>query len=174
MIYCLRCGIRLADLLGYDVSRMEEWLERAVQAAKDYLWDPKQKLFISGKERQISYASQVWMILAQVWDTKTNQELLDRILTLDPEMNMVTPYMNHHFVAACIACGEYERAMQHIRTYWGGMVQEGADTFWELYNPKNKKESPYGSSIINSYCHAWSCTPTYFFRKYEQKWRQQS
>ncbi|MFR8088381.1 MAG: cellobiose phosphorylase [Lachnospirales bacterium] len=174
LIYCLRCGIRLADLLGYDVSRMEEWLERAVQAAKDYLWDPKQKLFISGKERQISYASQVWMILAQVWDTKTNQELLDRILTLDPEMNMVTPYMNHHFVAACIACGEYERAMQHIRTYWGGMVQEGADTFWELYNPKNKKESPYGSSIINSYCHAWSCTPTYFFRKYEQKWRQQS
>ena len=41
-----------------------------------------------------------------------------------------------------------------------------ADTFWELYNPENPAESPYGSSIVNSYCHAWSCTPTYLLRKY--------
>ncbi len=47
-----------------------------------------------------------------------------------------------------------------------GMLKEGADTFWELYNPKNPNESPYGGTIVNSYCHAWSCGPTYFLRKY--------
>jgi alpha-L-rhamnosidase len=46
------------------------------------------------------------------------------------------------------------------------MISDGADTFWELYNPDDKKLSPYGSNLINSYCHAWSCTPTYFIRKY--------
>ncbi|MDV9959707.1 hypothetical protein RHJ81_18875 [Clostridioides difficile] len=46
------------------------------------------------------------------------------------------------------------------------MVKDGADCFWELYNPNDKYVSPYGSRIINSYCHAWSCTPSYFIRKY--------
>ena len=27
-------------------------------------------------------------------------------------------------------------------------------------------DSPYGSVAINSYCHAWSATPTYLIRKY--------
>ncbi|MFK4470291.1 hypothetical protein ABH897_000006 [Paenibacillus sp. RC73] len=36
----------------------------------------------------------------------------------------------------------------------------------ELYDPHNKAFSPYGSYLINSYCHAWSCTPTYLIRKY--------
>ena len=31
-------------------------------------------------------------------------------------------------------------------------------------NPANPDESPYGSPIVNSYCHAWSCTPAYFLR----------
>ena len=171
LIYSLRCGIRLANLLGYDENEMEEWLKLTIQAAKRYLWDPEQKVFISGKEKQVSYASQVWMILADIWDKETNRELLKRIMELDPEMNMVTPYMNHHFVMACIQCEEYDLAMTYMKNYWGEMVRDGADTFWELYNPKNKNESPYGSSIINSYCHAWSCTPTYFLRKYERIWR---
>lgn len=46
------------------------------------------------------------------------------------------------------------------------MVGAGADTFWELYNPDNPEESPYGGTIVNSYCHAWSCAPAYFLRKY--------
>ena len=87
-------------------------------------------------------------------------------MELDPEIDMVTPYMYHNFVMAFIECGDYEEAMKYIKSYWGEMINDGADTFWELYNPKNKRESPYGSSIVNSYCHAWSCTPTYIFRKH--------
>ena len=26
--------------------------------------------------------------------------------------------------------------------------------------------SPYGGTIVNSYCHAWSCAPAYFLREY--------
>ena len=52
------------------------------------------------------------------------------------------------------------------RVIFKAMVRDGADTFWELYNPYNKFESPYGSVAVNSFCHAWSCTPTYFLRKF--------
>ncbi|MBR3404572.1 MAG: beta-galactosidase [Firmicutes bacterium] len=52
-----------------------------------------------------------------------------------------------------------EKALQVLKDYWGGMINEGADTFWELYDPKDPEASPYGGSIVNSYCHAWSCAP---------------
>lgn len=166
LIYCMKCGIELGKLLGKDVSYLEQKLDDVISAAKEILWDEEQKFFVSGSEKQISYASQVWMILAGVFDKETNYDLLKRIEELDPEMNMVTPYMYHNFVMAFIECSKYDEAMERIKSYWGEMVNDGADTFWELYNPKDKKESPYGSSIVNSYCHAWSCTPTYIFRKY--------
>ena len=166
LIYCLKRGIELGGLLGKDVSYLEQKLGDATDAAKEILWDKEQKFFVSGSEKQISYASQVWMILAGVFDKETNYDLLKRLVELDPEIDMVTPYMYHNFVMAFIECGDYEEAMKYIKSYWGEMINDGADTFWELYNPKNKRESPYGSSIVNSYCHAWSCTPTYIFRKH--------
>ena len=93
-------------------------------------------------------------------------EILDKVIALNPEKGMVSPYMNHHFVEALLKCGKKEQAMDYMKYYWGGMLSHGADTFWELYNPENPAESPYGGSIVNSYCHAWSCTPTYLLRKY--------
>ena len=78
---------------------------------------------------------------------------------------MVTPYMYHNYVDAPISAGEKDKALDVLSAYWGGMLNEGADTFWELYNPENPNESPYGGTIVNSYCHAWSCAPAYFLRK---------
>jgi hypothetical protein len=46
------------------------------------------------------------------------------------------------------------------------MVEAGADTFWEVSDPSNALLSPYDNVLINSYCHAWSCTPTYLVRQF--------
>ena len=35
-----------------------------------------------------------------------------------------------------------------------------------IYKPENPEESPYGGLVVHSFCHAWSCTPAYFYRKY--------
>ena len=123
-------------------------------------------MFVSGAERQISWATQIWMILARVFPQEKNRELILRTIEVNPDIRMVTPYMYHHYIDALIRSGEKERALDEMKRYWGGMVNDGADTFWEVYNPDNKDESPYGSVMINSYCHAWSCTPTYFLRKF--------
>jgi hypothetical protein len=63
-----------------------------------------------------------------------------------------------------LQCGLKQEAKQLVETYWGGMVKAGADTFWEVYDPSNAGLSPYGSTLVNSYCHAWSCTPAYLLR----------
>jgi hypothetical protein len=132
-----------------------------------HLWSEEKGYFISGKDGQVSWAAQVWMVLAGVLDKEKSRELLLRVLDEKPGTPLMTPYMMHHLIEALILTGEQDRALKEMKHYWGGMIRDGADTFWELYDPRNKEFSPYGSHLINSYCHAWSCTPTYFIRKYK-------
>jgi alpha-L-rhamnosidase len=167
LIYTLKRAIELAAILkDKQISSLEERLAEIEKATLQHLWSKEARFFTSGSQKQISWASQVWMVLAEVLDVESSKLLLKRLIMEKPSIAMNTPYMNHHFVEALLLVGEKEEAISFIKHYWGGMIKHGADTFWELYNPNDKEYSPYGSYLINSYCHAWSCTPTYLIRKY--------
>lgn len=168
LIYCVRQMAELAGIMN-DMEkehRLKETLNRLLQGARICLYDESTGLFVSGPKRQISTASQVWMILADVFDRDRNRAILKRIREKGLPYKMTTPYMVHHYTEALCVCGKYEEAKKVIRNYWGKMVLLGADTFWESFNPDNLEESPYGGTIANSYCHAWSCTPSMLFRTY--------
>lgn len=168
LIYALKQAVVLADILE-DKERkdkIERLMEKVVDGAKKYLWDSGQQFFVSGEQRQVSWASQIWFVLAGIFTREENQKLLKHLAEADPPVGMVTPYMNHHYIDALIQSDMIEEAKAHIKYYWGGMVKQGADCFWELFDPQNIYVSPYGSRVINSYCHAWSCTPAYMIRKY--------
>lgn len=168
LLYALKAAIRIAEELKEDreAEMMQKKYDLYCGAAKKYFWDEKQKLFVSGKDRQVSYASQVWLILGCAADQKEGIDILHRVAQHKNAVRIVTPYMYHYYIEAFLQCGEKEEALQIMKTYWGGMAKQGADTFWELYDPKNPEESPYGGTIVNSYCHAWSCAPAYFLRRY--------
>lgn len=167
-IYCLKRGRQLARELRLEeaAALLSERIERLSNAAKTELFDELLGLFASGEKRQISWASQVWMVLAEVFGQEENRRLLDRLFAESPAIRPNTPYMFHHLIEALFAAGCKERAVEQMQAYWGKMAEQGADTFWEVFNPEDDKLSPYGSHLINSYCHAWSCTPSYFIRQY--------
>lgn len=166
-IYCEKAMIRLLEMLGRveETHELKLDVELKSQAAREYLFDAEAGLFVSGEQKQISCASQIWAVIAGIFDRKENKAILTRMKKAKGLEPMVTPYMYHNYVEALLQCGMKEEAYQVMVTYWGGMVEDGADTFYELFNPENPAESPYGSSVVNSYCHAWSCTPSYFMRK---------
>ena len=87
-------------------------------------------------------------------------------LEVDPEIRMATPYMFHYFIDALMENNRRDLALFYMKAYWGEMIHDGADTFFELYGLTDRYASPYGSPLVNSYCHAWSGTPAYFIRKY--------
>lgn len=168
LIYTLRHAIKLAELdeNTEKIKRYKEYLKKAITGAMK-LWDAEKGFFVSGRKRQISWASQVWMVLADVFEDKSkNAQLLEHTINVNPEIHMVTPYMYHHFIEALVQNNRKEEAIKFMRSYWGEMVKDGADTFWELYDPADKNVAPYGSKMVNSYCHAWSCSPSYIIRKY--------
>ena len=168
LLYALKNAICIAETLGLKEEQeiLQNKYDRYRASARKYLWDANNGLFVSGKERQISYASQIWMILGGAVSTSEGREILNRLQKTSGAIGMVTPYLYHHYIQAKLLVGQKEEALQVMKDYWGAMVELGADTFWELFNPKNPDESPYGGTIVNSYCHAWSCAPAYFLRKY--------
>ncbi len=169
-LYCLEAAEKLAQRLDQkeDAARFQKELETVRLAAKNHFWDAEKQLFVSGADRQISWASQVWMVLGGALKPEEARALLRRIETVPNAEAMVTPYMYHNYEDALLQVGMKEKALSVLRSYWGGMADQGADTFWELYDPADPNASPYGGTIVNSYCHAWSCAPAYFLRKYFQ------
>lgn len=165
-IYALKDLVKIEKELGKEIAGLEQEIARKTEAAKKYWYDKKRGLFVGGKYRRISYATQVWMILAGVVGGREAAQILEKVEKNPFATKPSTPYMYHHYIQALIDCGEKQKAYNKMKSYWGGMLDRGADTFWELHNPSNPKESPYGGKIIHSYCHAWSCTPAYFLRKY--------
>ncbi len=167
LIYALKRAIRLAEAVECDsIGELERCLADARRTALDSLWDAKQGFFVSGEGRQVSWAAQIWMALAEVLPSEENRTLMRRLLSTKPDIAPTTPYMYHHLAEALLVVGLKDEAVDLVKQYWGGMLKNGADTFWELYDPGNPDFSPYGSPLINSYCHAWSCTPTYLIRRY--------
>jgi Bacterial alpha-L-rhamnosidase. len=170
LIYTMRMAKELASHFATEaqIEIIDKIFPSIEKAAVEFLWDEKRGVFISGSERQVSATSQVWMVLARVLPDEKNRELCTLVLEKKAGMPLVTPYMYHYLVEAMLQCGMKAEASELMKDYWGGMIRNGADTFWEVYDPENPDFSPYGSPAINSYCHAWSCTPTYFIRKYFQ------
>ena len=167
-IYCLRQGKELAELLGNkeEVAYIQKLLDRALVDAVRVFWDEEQEVFVSGKERQVSWISQAWMVLADVFDKEKSRKLMLGILENKEAVTVLTPYAYHHVIEALLHVGEQEKALEWMRTYWGGMIELGADTFWEAFDPADPLASPYGNMQVNSFCHAWSCTPAWLLREY--------
>jgi alpha-L-rhamnosidase len=170
MIFTMKETLALAKQLGKEneVAELPMLISKMTKAAKTSLYDKNTGLFTSGPGKQISFASQSWMVLSEVTTKAEAQKAMKAIAVHKTAVRPGTPYLTHYYVAALIKSGMAKEAKDLIETYWGGMVNKGADTFWEAYDPNNDKLSPYNFFPINSYCHAWSCTPVYFIRKYPE------
>lgn len=156
ILYCLRSGIQLAQRVGLEdeTHAFQAAVARMTEAARREWLSPDLGLFVSGHERQVSWASQVWMILAEVVSPQEGAVLLQKLQESGDAVKPAGPYLYHYVVEALLRCGLAEDAKTLLLTYWGGMIAQGATTFWEVYDPQNPLLSPYNSHLVNSYCHA--------------------
>jgi alpha-L-rhamnosidase len=76
---------------------------------------------------------------------------------------IITPYYNYYVIAAMAKMGHRAEALDWIRQYWGGMIDEGATSFWEGYDPSWYKQDFHASLQADgttgyqaSLAHGWS------------------
>jgi alpha-L-rhamnosidase len=170
----LRATLKLAEKLGKadEVAFIGKIIPEMEAAARKHLWDEAQGMFVSGAKRELVWASQAWMVLAGVASPEQAKRAMSGVMKSPDAVKPVTPYMHHYVVEALLAAGLRDEASGLLQSYWGGMIRKGADTFWEVYLPEDDFASPYGGYLMNSYCHAWSCTPTYLLRRFQMSNKQ--
>jgi hypothetical protein len=151
--------------LGLPAQEIRRRLLAGREAALGHLFDPeanRPRLPYDGGEG--SAHATVWMILGGVIEGKEAQSALSRILADPTAKQPFTPYM-HHYVAEAIGMAEgKDAALAYIKRIWGGILTRGGDTFPEVYVKEDPEFSSNGDRMMDSMCHAWSCTPCYFIR----------
>ncbi len=77
---------------------------------------------------------------------------------------IITPYYNYYVVSAMAKMGHRAAALNWIRKFWGGMIDEGATSYWEGYDPSWYKGDLFHRSLQadnetgfhTSLAHGWS------------------
>ncbi|HEX4038784.1 MAG TPA: alpha-L-rhamnosidase C-terminal domain-containing protein [Acidobacteriaceae bacterium] len=119
-------------------------------------WQTNAMAVISGTAQPDQY-SRIWRnVLSSVGKT-----------TYRPDIT--TPYYGAYILDAMAEIGHRTDALSWIREYWGGMIHEGATSFWEAYDPAWPKDDPHVDLQADdtagyriSLAHGWSSGPTFW------------
>ena len=165
---------RCADIVG-DTTDAEKYRERA-----DALEAQLTPVFWNGTAfahsfengqlgKELTRYANIFAVLYGYADEAQRLSILHNVLLNDSVMPITTPYMRFYELEALCALGEQQRVLSEMRSYWGGMLHEGATTFWETYDPSEKypqRLAMYGHPYGKSLCHAWGASPIYLLGKY--------
>lgn len=161
--YVLRSMIGLSEKLGKPADKFKNILAD-VNSALLSKRDGKTGLF-TAKNGEISWQSQVWAALSGALSCEETKGLLKKTAEYNPGIHMSSPFMTHYYLEALYSCGMAETANEYIKSYWGAIINAGFDCCPECFDVTNDRVTPYSNPVLNSACHAWSCTPSYLIRK---------
>jgi len=169
MALCADLAKNSADKAKYDglATALRSKLEPA-------FWDETKKALVhnrlDGKQQeQITRYSNMFAVFFNYLSPEKQQLIKKSVLMNDSVMRISTPYMRFYELEALCAMGEQKAVMKEMKDYWGGMIREGATSFWEKYNPTDKGTqhlAMYGRPYGKSLCHAWGASPIYLLGKY--------
>jgi len=174
VLYCIKTAVTLAKRLGMSSSakKLEAVIPKLTQVARS--------LFVAGKpipaleSGQVSWGAWAWLTKGGVLSPEESSSAFDRMQFLPDAVKLGGPYLMHYCLEALMDIGRREMALELVRSYWTDMLTAGLDTFPEVWDIEHPKRSPYGTHLLNSYCHAWSCTPVWLFTQCQPQNSQRS
>jgi hypothetical protein len=123
-----------------------------------YLWDGQKHCFRDSFKNgelslKISEQANCWAVTFGVVSEATADAILTALFEKHHStVHTGTPYFGFYILNALAAGGRHKRALEYMRTQWGAMLEWGATTWWEQWEPKA------------SFCHGWSSGPTCFLQ----------
>jgi hypothetical protein len=166
-IRAYRAGVRLLEELG-DSKNAEHFAHRADELAQSSQasqfangsfgprWQTNAMAVISGVAKTDQYSS--------IW-----QDVLSNVGKPTWRPDVITPYYGSYVLDAMARMDHRAAALAWIREYWGGMINEGATSFWEAYDPAWPKDDPHVDLQADdtagyriSLAHGWSSAPAYW------------
>lgn len=164
-------GFELTDYitLGIEYEEKYEMLKKNINS---FYWNSHKGAYVdsfaSGRNHVTRHAN-IFAILFDIADKQQKEQIIQNVLCNDEIPQITTPYFKFYEMDALCKMGHLEEVLTRIREYWGGMIEKGAVTFWEEYDPDVPEEEQYdmyGDRFGKSLCHAWSASPIYLLARY--------
>lgn len=172
LLACYRSMAFCGSLLNLDVTAYEEAADKLQRNIMAWYWDEEKSAFISSYEsgiRQVTRHANIFAILFDLVDEEMQQRIFVHVL-LNPDIpELTTPYFKFYELDVWGKMGRLSELLTLIREYWGGMLDRGAVTFWEQFNPRETgaaQYAMYGDPFGKSLCHAWAASPIYLLGRY--------
>ena len=112
------------------------------------------------RTRHVSRFTTAWALLAGLGDATRRAAMVDLLAHRAGRAEPTTTgYGQAYNVAALFEARHPEVALALVRRYWGGMLERGASTFWESFDPDEDRRTEldlYGRRYGVSRCHGWS------------------
>ena len=124
--------------------------------------------FISGR-CHISRQTNILALRTGIADDRQKKLIFANVLKNDSVPAIKTPYFQFYALDALAGLGELDSVMHTLKDYWGGMLDRGAVTFWEEFDPEitgTAQYDMYGDRFGKSLCHAWAASPVYLIARY--------
>ena len=174
LVRAVREGVFLLGEMGdaADAAQYNTWADALTAAARAHLIAPATQTY-GGRLQENAMASysgvatpaQASVIARTVLDP--DSPAWDK--TGEPPYNagVISPYYGNYVLYALSQGDDTEAGLRLLRGYWGGMLAEGATTFWEAYDPhwprRDFHDNLYADDMHGtrvSLCHGWSAGPT--------------
>lgn len=157
-----------------DAKKYAELSETLYNKLKTTFWDGEHQAFMHAIEdgemnRQITKFPNMFAIIYDYLSEEEKQTVMKSVMLNHEIEDITTPYMRFYELEALCLMGMQAQVLEEIRSYWGGMINEGATSFWEKYNPQDRgiqHLAMYGRPYGKSLCHAWGASPVYLLGKY--------
>ena len=163
-----------AQLLGIDKNDYHKKSEALREKINQTFWSNDEKAYYHAIEdgqmnKQVTKFPNMFAILYGLAHEKQRHEIM-RSVMLNPDVDPITtPYMRFYELEVLCMDGLHTQVLKEMRDYWGGMLREGATSFWEKYVPTEQGTqhlAMYGRPYGKSLCHAWGASPVYLLGKY--------
>jgi alpha-L-rhamnosidase len=155
-------------------QRYQKLADELKQKIFSIYWNPSKHALVHSRvngaqtENVTRYAN-MFGIFFNYFNDQQKQEVKTHVLLNDSIQKITTPYMHFYELEALCAMGEQDYVLKQMKDYWGGMLNLGATSFWEEYDPSKKGAehyAMYGREFGKSLCHAWGASPIYLLGKY--------
>lgn len=172
-----RMGTTLEYLRAYQAAPVlframgDEANAKRYQEQADRLREAAQKAYLPSGATSVgtTWQDNAMAVLTDL-DPASNSAIWSSVLSHvkqdAPADQVISTYFNAYVLNAMARAGHDREALDWIRAYWGGMLDEGATSFWEAYDlrwPKENFHLSLSADGTNGYfvslAHGWSSGP---------------
>ncbi len=158
-----------------DSDMAEEYYHKSIELMErvnKFYWKEELGAYIdsykSGKNNVTRHAN-IFAIMYGLAMPDQKELILEKVLKNDKITQITTPYFKGYELDVLAQLGELDLIEENLKSYYGDMINLGATTIWEEYDPcmsGAKHYEMYGGRYDKSLCHAWGASPVYIFGRY--------